>query len=175
LEFDTYMARQSQHRAAEISALLDCPQFSARAHDLYGYEHFVCDTSGSICEVVDPFNPADPVLSALSDHVLPVWIEGSEAHTAELIRRFDRAPKPMYYQPAFLAEAWASYQAETGHAAETIDPDAFVRWTFARALSHRAPRYRAMAKNWGIRVCAQDVGQVRSQCDFDDLIAQALT
>src|SRR5690554_5786468 len=102
LPFDAYMKRQEQHRTAEIAAMLDTPHFIARAAELYGYASFVCDTSGSICEVVDPENPDDPVVSALSAHLLPVWIRGSEAHTAELIRRFDRAPKPMYYQPAFL-------------------------------------------------------------------------
>ena len=28
---------------------------------------------------------------------------------------------------------------------EQVDPDAFVRWTYARALAHRQPRYRAIA------------------------------
>jgi hypothetical protein len=31
----------------------------------------------------------------LSDECLLVWIKGDAAHTQELIRRFDRAPKPM--------------------------------------------------------------------------------
>jgi hypothetical protein len=42
----------------------------------------------------------------LSDTLLLVWIKGSDAHTAELVRRFDRAPKPMYYQPHFLDAMW---------------------------------------------------------------------
>ena len=37
--------------------------FIAKAEEIYGYEHFVCDTSGSLCEVVDPDDPADPVMS----------------------------------------------------------------------------------------------------------------
>ncbi len=54
LPFADYMARQDQHRAAEIAATLDTARFIDRARDIYGYPHFVCDTSGSICEVVEP-------------------------------------------------------------------------------------------------------------------------
>ncbi|MBL3568757.1 ATPase [Rhodovulum sulfidophilum] len=174
LPFDEYMNRQAQHREAEISALLDTPRFIDRAAQLYGYSDFVCDSGGSICEVVDPENPEDPVLSALSSHLLLVWIEGSDAHTAELVRRFDRAPKPMYYQPEFLHAAWADYLAQTGLTEDAVDPDAFVRWTYARALAHRQPRYAAMARNWGVKVSAEEVAKLRSPEDFADLIARAI-
>lgn len=174
LPFDEYMRRQTQHRAAEIAALLDTMPFIERAHDLYGYDNFVCDSGGSICEVVDPEDPNDPILKPLSENLLMVWIKGSEAHTAELIRRFDRAPKPMYYQPEFLHAAWAEYLALTGTAPDKIDPDAFVRWTYARALAHRQPRYEGMARNWGISITAEDAARVRSVADFEDLIAATL-
>ncbi|PQO24121.1 ATPase [Rhodobacteraceae bacterium WD3A24] len=174
LPFAEYMKRQEQHRVGEIAALLDAPHFIDRARELYGYAHFVCDTGGSICEVVDPDDPDDPVLTTLSRHMLPVWIEGSEAHTAELVRRFDRAPKPMYYQPAFLHAAWAEYLGEKDAVESEVDPDAFVRWTYARALAHRTPRYRAMARNWGVRVSAEDVAALETADDFVTLIGHAL-
>ena len=148
------MIRQDQHRDAEIKALLDTPRFAARAVDLYGYPHFVCDSGGSICEVVDPEDPADPVLQVLEASALMVWIKGDDAHTEELVRRFDRAPKPMYYDPTFLRAAWEEYRAETGAAETQVDPDAFVRWTYARALAHRQPRYAAMARR-GVTVLAR--------------------
>ena len=174
LAFDDYLHRQTQHRDAEIAALLDTPRFIDRAKDLYGYPNFVCDSGGSICEVVNPDDPADPVLTTLAANMLLIWIEGSAAHTSELIRRFDRAPKPMYYQPAFLQAAWADYlQQNALHPAE-VDPDAFVRWTYARALAHRQPRYAAMARNWGISVTAEEVRHVNSASDFETLIVRAL-
>ncbi|MCC5971880.1 MAG: ATPase [Pararhodobacter sp.] len=174
LAFDEYRTRQTQHREAEIAALLDAPHFINRAHDLYGYDNFVCDSGGSICEVVNPEKPTDPVLSVLSRHMLLVWIEGSTAHTAELVKRFDRAPKPMYYRPEFLLECWNSYLEESGLAPDRVDPDTFVRWTYARALAHRQPRYAAMAQNWGITVQADDVARVQTPAEFDTLIAEAL-
>ncbi|WP_136682208.1 ATPase [Falsirhodobacter xinxiangensis] len=170
LAFDEYRKRQDQHREAEIASLLDTTRFVARADELYGYPNFVCDSGGSICEVVDPEDPADPVMTELSKNLLMVWIRGSEAHTAELVRRFDRAPKPMYYQPQFLLEAWDAYRAEKG---ETVDPDDFIRWTYARALAHRQPRYAAMAR-WGVTVTAEEVGGLHDAQGFTDLIARAL-
>ncbi len=173
LPFAEYMLRQKQHRVAEIAALQDTKPFIDRAHDLYGYDHFVCDTGGSICEVVDPDDPKDPVMTALSENALMVWIKGSDAHTEELVRRFDKAPKPMYYQPEFLLECWHSYLEESDCTEANVDPDAFVRWAYARALAHRQPRYEAMAR-WGITVTAEAVAEVRSAADFIDVIATAL-
>ncbi len=173
LPFAEYMKRQAQHREAEIAATLDTRHFIERAEAIYGYRDFICDTSGSICEVVNPFDPADPVLDQLAGTVLLVWIKGSAAHTEELVRRFDRAPKPMYYQPDFLHAAWEEYRATHGTTEETCDPDHFVRWTYARALAHRQPRYAAMAER-GITITAEEVAQVRTPADFDALIALAI-
>ncbi|WP_425050663.1 ATPase [Psychromarinibacter sp. S121] len=174
LPFDEYMVRQEQHRVAEIGALLDTPRFIDRSIDIYGYPHFVCDSGGSICEVVDPWNPDDEILNTLASETLMVWIKGTEAHTEELVRRFDRAPKPMYYQPEFLHDAWEQYGRETGLAEDAVDPDTFVRWAYARALAHRQPRYEAMAKGWGVTVSAEDVANVRDADGFVALIARAL-
>ena len=173
LAFAEYMKRQDQHARAEVAATLDTARFMDRAQDIYGYPNFVCDTSGSICEVVDTENPADPVMRQLADTLLLVWIKGSDDHTTELVRRFDRAPKPMYYQPAFLHAMWEEYRATHSVSEETCDPDHFVRWTYARALAHRQPRYLAMSK-WGVTVTAAEVAAVKTTADFDALIATAI-
>jgi hypothetical protein len=174
LDWDEYLRRQDQHRAAETAAMLDTGHFIGRAHALYGYDNFICDTSGSICEIVDPTDTTDPVLTALSDQVLMVWIEGSDAHTQELIRRFDAAPKPMCYQTAFLDKAWSDHLDELNLEPEAVDPDGFIRWAYARALAHRQPRYRAIAENWGVTVQAEDVARVASAHDLVDLVSKAL-
>ena len=173
LSFEEYLLRQEQHRRAEIAALLDTPHFVDRAEEIYGYENFVCDSGGSICEVVDPENPDDPVLKCLSETTLLCWIEGSDAHRRNLIARFDRAPKPMYYEPEFLNSKWAQYLDQTGHRENEVDPDDFVRWTYAEALAHRHPRYEGIAK-WGIKVRAQDIAALENATDFEKLVARAL-
>ncbi|WP_111559285.1 ATPase [Paracoccus sediminilitoris] len=174
LPFEDYCRRQNQHRRAEIASLLDTRHFLDRAQDIYGTPHFICDTGGSICEVVDPDDPQDPVMNALTRDFLMVWIKGSDAHTAELVRRFDRAPKPMYYQPQFLEKAWIAYRVEKGLEEEQVNPDDFIRWTYARALAHRQPRYEAMARR-GVTILAEEVAQIRTPDDFQDLIATAIS
>ena len=173
LSMDEYRRRQEQFRQSEIHALMDTAYFIDRAERLYRYPNFICDTGGSICEWVEPDDPNDPILTELAQHTLMVWIKGDEAHTQELIRRFDKAPKPMAYQPEFLETAWAEYLKEENCTETDVDPDAFIRWTYARALAHRQPRYAGMA-NWGVTVTADAVAQVRTAQGFDDLIASAI-
>ncbi len=173
LPIDEYRRRQEQFRRSELSALNDTGYFAERAQALYGYPNFICDTGGSICEWVNPNDDYDALMTTLSSVCLPVWIKGDAAHTAALIERFDRAPKPMAYQPAFLLECWNAYLAQTGTDAAKVDPDAFVRWTYARALAHRQPRYEAMAR-WGVTVTADEVASLKGEADFTALIATAL-
>ena len=173
LSFSEYVRRQEEHRRAEISALLDTPHFINRAEELYQYNHFVCDSGGSICEVVDPHNPKDPVLKCLSKNTLLCWIEGTDMHRKALKERFDRAPKPMYYEPNFLKSKWAAYLAETGQKEYEVDPDTFVRWTYDQALDHRQPRYAEISK-WGVKVRADEVAAVKNVNDFEELIGRAI-
>ena len=173
LDFAEYQRRQDQHRSAEIAALMDSARFIQRAQDIYGYDDFICDTSGSICEVVEASDPDDPVMTAMAQHMLLVWIEGSSAHRSELARRFDRAPKPMYYRPAFLAQVWAEFLAQTGATPQAADPDAFLRFGYARLLDSRQPRYQAMAR-WGVSITAAEAESARSPQEFNALIAAAI-
>lgn len=173
LPMEEYRRRQQQFQQAEIAALHDTAHFAARAEALYGYPHFICDTGGSICEWVDPADPDDPLMKELSSHCLMIWIKGDAAHTQELIRRFDRAPKPMAYQPEFLSDVWEAYLKEKSCSEAEVDPDDFIRFTYAKALAHRQPRYEAMAR-WGITVTADQVAGLRSQDDFEDLVASCL-
>jgi hypothetical protein len=168
-----YASRQEAFKQAELSALLDTAHFARRAQAIYDYPHFICDTGGSICEWIDPQDDHDPLMEALAQECLLVWIKGDAAHTQELIRRFDKAPKPMAYQPEFLARVWAEYLSENNCQEADVDPDAFIRWTYAQALAHRQPRYEAMAR-WGVTVTADQVASLNSEADFIDLIATVM-
>ncbi len=173
LPIDEYRKRQDQFRDAEISAVRDTSYFIERAEALYGYPNFVCDTGGSICEWVDGNDPDDALLNALASQCLLVWIKGDDAHTQELIRRFDKAPKPMAYQPEFLLKAWQDFISENNVSDGDVDSDTFILWTYARALEHRRPRYQAM-EGWGVSVTADDIAAVKSEAQFDMLISDAL-
>lgn len=174
LEWDEYTRRQDEFQQAEVAALLDTGYFIDRAEALYQYPNFICDTGGSICEWVDADDPNDPILTDLASKTLMVWIEGTDAHTAELVRRFDREPKPMSYDPAFLLETWNAYLAEFNTSPDKVDPDDFIRWAFEKALAHRQPRYRAMADKWGITVPQAAVEKVKDTEGFVGMIADAL-
>jgi len=166
IPFDEYVRRQREHREAEIRSMLDTPLFIEKARTIYGYDRFICDTSGSICEVVDPADKNDPVLTALSARCLIIYIEGDEAHKDALKARFDKAPKPMYYNEEFLRRVWAQYLGETGVEESKVNPDAFIRWAFAQLIDWRAPRYEAIARNWGVKISARDVEKVKTPDDF---------
>ena len=174
IPFDEYIRLQRQHRQAEISATRDTLRFIEKAEEIYGYQHFVCDTSGSLCEVVDPEDPRDPVMTDLARATLPVWFRGTEADLEALTSRFEKAPKPMYYPEAFLTRLWHDYLAEQSCTADEVDPDAFIRHGFRALMAHRLPRYAAMAARWGITVEAAEVAAVRDPQDFDALMAEAL-
>ena len=168
-----YEKRQEQHRKAEIAALLDTGYFVSRSKEIYQYENFICDSGGSICEVVNPDDPNDPVMKHLSQNTLLVWIKGSEAHTEALIDRFDKNPKPMCYEKSFLATKWEEFIYLKNINANEVDPNEFIRWTYSKALSHRQPRYEKMSK-WGITVKAEDIEKVKNTNQFNSLIENTL-
>ncbi len=103
-----------------------------------------------------------------------VWIKGGEAHTDALVARFDKEPKPMSYQPEFLQRIWGEYLNDNNIKEGDVDPDEFVRWTYAQALAHRQPRYANMAQNFGITVDACAWETITSEATFVDVIADAL-
>ena len=175
IPFAEYKRRQAEHRDAEIRSLQDVPEFIRRAHDIYRYEHFVCDSGGSLCEVVNPDDDNDPVLKALADNTLMLYVEGTPEHTAMLVERFRKHPKPMYYQPAFLDAKWAEYKSVRNIKDNAdVDPDGFAVWGFEQLLHHRIPLYEKIARKHGYTVRMQDIPGVGSEDDFNTLVANAI-
>ncbi len=174
LLFDEYVRRQRQHREAEINAMRDAAGFIEKARALYGYAHFVCDASGSLVEVVDPDDPDDPVLRAATDQMLLVFIRQGPDDADELARRFERDPKPMYYQESFLRELWTRYLEAAGASPETVDPDSFSRWGFRELIAHRLPRYQAIADRWGVTVDKSALSEASDDDAVVALVAEAL-
>jgi len=175
IPFAEYKRRQNQHREAEIRALLDVPAFIGKARDIYRYENFVCDSGGSLCEIVDPANRLDPVLTCLAQSSLLLYIEGTPEHTRMLVERFRKHPKPMYYQPAFLERKWAEYKALHAIASDdAVDPDGFAVWGFEQLLHHRIPLYKAIADNFGYTVRMRDIPAIATEAQFVGLVANAI-
>jgi hypothetical protein len=170
-----YQRRQEQHRVAEIAALQDVPSFIERADKLYGYRNFIADTGGSLIEVVDCDNPDDPVIQALSQSTVLVYIRGTAGDAAELVRRFKQSPKPMYYRPHFLVEKWDEFKRLNGVSDDAaVDPDAFGAWGFEALLHDRLPRYQALADRHGYTVEASDIAHLTSGAEFLKVVAAAI-
>ncbi|MEX0628916.1 MAG: ATPase, partial [Cucumibacter sp.] len=171
-----YQRRQEQHRIAEVAALKDVPYFIDRAKSLYGYDNFVVDSGGSLIEVVDVDDPADPVIATLTAHTVLVYIEGTRRSRDKLIERFKADPKPMYYRPALLAEKWAQYKRENRLARDDdVDPGDFGAWGFEAILEDRLPRYAALARRHGYTISASDASSVRDSDDFHALMRKAIS
>ena len=77
-----FKRRQQLYREAEVAAMLDVPNFIRKAHEIYGYRHFVNDSAGSLCELDEP-----SVLKVLAEHSLIVYIEATADNGRELLRR----------------------------------------------------------------------------------------
>ena len=172
ISFVEYKRRQNQHRDAEIRALLDVPGFIERAREIYQYKDFVCDSGGSLCEVVDPDDPHDPVLKSLSESTVILYIEGNPQHTKMLVDRFRKYPKPMYYQPEFLEKKWQEFKElrKIRHDDDVV-PDDFAVWGFEQLLHHRIPLYKKIAANFGYEMRMEDVPAIRNAEDFLSVLA----
>jgi hypothetical protein len=165
-----FKRRQDLHRQAEIAAMKDVPEFIRKAQAIYGYKHFINDAGGSICELDDP-----EVIDILSRHTLILYIKASERDEQELIRRAVSDPKPLYYREAFLDEQLAIYLAANGlEYVAMIDPDDFVRWVFPRLFRSRIPRYEQIAAEYGYTITTDELGAVRDERDFLQLVEQAV-
>jgi hypothetical protein len=175
LTFAEYRRRQAQHRHAEIAALLDVPEFIEKARNIYGYRDFVCDSGGSLCEVVSLADVGDPVLKTLSEHTLLLYIRGTPELATTLVERFRENPKPMYYQPAFLEKKWNEYKALNGIASDDdVDPDGFAVWGFEELVRHRIPLYESIARKHGYAVDMDEIPDVTDEEGFLELVSCAI-
>ena len=166
-----FVRRQRLYREAEIAAMRDVPEFIRKAREIYGYDHFVNDVGGSLCELDEP-----GVIELLARHTLILYIQVTdEAEERKLIERAQSDPKPLYYRPEFLDAQLETYLEEQGlEYAAQMDPDDFTRWVFPRLFRSRIPRYEAIAGPYGYTVTSQEVAAIRDEQDFLDLLETAI-
>ena len=168
---EDFQRRQAQYRDAEIAAMHDVPLFIHKGQHIYGYDHFVNDVGGSLCELDDP-----GVIDLLVQHTLRLYIQVTDAaEEQKLIERAQSDPKPLYYRPDFLLEQLGVYLRENGlEYAAQMDPNSFTRWVFPRLFHARVPRYETIAHH-GYTVTSSEVAQVRDETDFIELLADAIS
>jgi hypothetical protein len=170
LSVDEFRKRQKLHRQAEIGAMQDVAQFIGKAQQIYGYEHFINDAGGSICELDD-----EDTTNILVERTVILYLKPDEAMEQSMIQRAIDDPKPMYYHEDFLALQLSSYIAETGLAGPAeIVPDEFARWIFPRLLEYRRPTYQAYADAHGYTLDARSAGNVNNEAEFLELVTSVL-
>ncbi|MCX7086660.1 MAG: ATPase [Methylococcales bacterium] len=170
LTMQEFKRRQALHYHAEVSAMLDVPEFIRKAEDIYNYTHFLNDAGGSVCELDNTH-----VLDVLAQHTLIVYIKIPDALEQTIIHRAKTGPKPLYYREAFLDEKLNDYLALTGCTdADLIVPDDFVAWVFPELFKARVPRYQAIADQYGYTIDANAVASVQNEEDFMQLISDAI-
>ena len=174
IDFNEYVLRQRKHYNAEINATNDTALFSQKSVEIYGYKHFISDTSGSLCEIVNPEDPRDKVLKALQKNTLPVWVKGSQNQTDQLLERFKKSPKPMFYNERFLKEKWAEYLTIYNENPDEVEPDNFMSYGFNALILRRLPIYEKIANNWGVTLQATDITELTTPDELIEIIAEAV-
>ncbi|MDH5573445.1 MAG: ATPase [Gammaproteobacteria bacterium] len=171
VELHDFIRRQAQYRDGEIAAMYDVPEFIRKAEDIYGYQHFVNDVGGSLCDLDEP-----AVIDLLVKHTLILYIQVTDKKEEDkLIKRAQSNPKPLYYRPDFLQEQLAIYLQENSlQYAAQINPNEFTRWVFPRLFHSRIPRYEAIARPHGYTVTSEEVAEVRNEQDFLQLLETAI-
>ncbi|KZX37740.1 hypothetical protein [Wohlfahrtiimonas chitiniclastica] len=170
LPLDEFLARLDAHRTAEINAMMDTQAFIDRATHIYGYPHFICDFSGSVCELDAP-----DVIDAVAKECLLIYIKATDNMMSTLIDRAQKYPKPLYYQADFLHTAIKEYCTEQSlNGWQEIDPNHFAVWVFPHLVKHRLVRYDAIAAQHGITLSAEETLNIHSAEAFLDLIDRTL-
>ncbi|VAW64923.1 ATPases of the AAA+ class [hydrothermal vent metagenome] len=170
VELDDFIKRQAQYREAEVATMFDVPRFIEKAQNIYGYDHFVNDVGGSLCELDEP-----GVIETLAEHTLILYIQVTNREEEnKLIQRAQSAPKPLYYRAEFLQQQLTVYLKENGlQYAAQMEPDDFTRWIFPHLFHSRIPRYEAIAKQ-GYTVTSEEVAQLKNESDFLKLLETAI-
>lgn len=171
VELADFIKRQALYREAEIATMYDVPDFIRKAQEIYGYQHFVNDVGGSLCELDEP-----GVIELLARHTLILYIQvTNQEEENKLIQRSQSDPKPLYYRPDFLQQQLDIYLQENSlQYAAQMDPDDFTRWVFPHLFHSRIPRYEAIAGPHGYTVTSQEVAQVHNENDFLQLLETAI-
>ena len=170
LPLKEFKHRQKLFNDAEVAAMNDVPNFIRKARQIYGFNHFINDAGGSLCELND-----ESILEMLAEHTVFIYIQANKEDEKRLIDRAQTSPKPMYSQAEFLDEQLAIYMQENKlEYVAMINPDEFARWIFPRLFYSRIPRYEAIAKKYGYTIKTEDLYKIKTEADFLALVEKAL-
>lgn len=170
LDLETFLMRQRNHLKAEKAAIYDIEYFMNKAKNIYGYDWFIHDAGGSVCEIDD-----EDAIAFLAEKTTLVYIHADEKLSEIITERAIKYPKPLYYYEPFLLAQLESYSKETGiNQVEKINPDEFIRYVIPRLLKHRSERYQIIAEKYGVILDAEEVFHIKTDRDLLQLIEREM-
>ena len=167
ITFSEYVLRQRLHCEAEKEATLNACSLIEKSPDL---SELVCDTSGSICELVNPSDKEDKLLTSLSRNFLIICLEAPDSIYQVLIDRFLARPKPMYYEENFLHSLWQTFKIGSTDTEDKINPDDFMIFGYKALIERRKAIYDMIAKNWGIKLNFDILRSVKTAADLMEAV-----
>ena len=160
LPLNEFKHRQALYKQAETASLHEA--LSLTAHK----ENLVIDSTGSLCEIADL-----KVVSSLGQKTLFVYLQASKDDEAELIKRAQEYPKPLYF-PADLLDGWIDEFLKEHNLTNVsqITPNDFSSWVFPKLLHSRLPKYQNLADQYGVTIPAAKFRNIKTKDDFFDII-----
>lgn len=164
-DWETFIGRQHKHREAEIAACYDVGVFKEKAQS-QGYDYFLHDAGGSICELDD-----QAVIDYLGKETEFVYLHADDDLAEAITQRALAYPKPIYYNEAFLTKQLSAYgEAKSINHIEEMTPDDFIQFVIPKLMQHRRERYLAIAEKHGKIIDAKVAFSIRDERDFLDLL-----
>lgn len=165
LALEEFQKRQKMYYDAECQSLKDMPAALEQASG-----NFVCDSSGSLCEVED-----ESILEVVGASTVVVYLKVKQEAHAEILERAFKYPKPLFFPPDFLNERLERYKQKFDlTAVEEIDPLEFLRWVFPYLFEARLPKYQRIADQYGVTLPSHLMSDLKSEDEFIQMIAGAL-
>lgn len=170
LPFAEFCARQRAFAEAEKRAMYDIERFMQIANKRLGLPYFINDAGGSLGEYIDD----TALMQFLFSRTLLVYLHAEEDLQSELEARAARYPKPICYDPDFLAKMVSEYGQQIGEKnPDWFDSNDFLAYVGPKMLRHRRARYMALAERYGVLLPVRKVWACQDGTAFLSLLEQA--
>lgn len=164
-DLKTFKARQKAYYEAECAAL---DVMGQRIEDT---KHFVHDSTGSLCEIED-----EGLLRQIGKQTMFVYLKADAETEAEVLKRAQDYPKPLFFPPQFLRDKLQNYMdLNSLLSVDDIVPDDFSRWVFPLLFEARKPKYQKLADLYGVSIPAKAFADFSTSDDFISIIAEHLS
>lgn len=168
VKYGKFSEHQNLYKQAEKLAM---EMFSERAQNaigVYGKQGFICDATGSICEVA---SENQKLISDLKNKSTVVYIKTGAEHLETLAMRAKTAIKPLLYNPEFLQSNLQEYYRTSSIGIDFEIDKSFFLWVFPRLLEFRSKSYEKLVEQTGgIMIDSSSIQNICDGKDFLDII-----